>query len=438
MPLKLHVVKGKEPGQVITVPDNAAVVIGRKNADVCLDDQMLSRQHMKVELREGQALIADLGSSNGTFLNGDRVSQGRLADGDKIKIGAHIFHVEYSSGAAGAAGSAAAAARGLEAIAGAGAPTRREMVFCTACYRAVLRDDAREGPGGVRCPDCVEGSSFSESMIEGFKLIAKIADGRLGPVFKARHLTLMKYVLLKIVRSDQAVDERTLRRFAREAKIGGRLHHPNIVEMYDAAQSNGHYFITLELVDGETLEERVAKSAARRLDAREVARVGAGVAEALRHAWDTQRVIHRNVKPSNIFLGKKGEVKLGDFGLAKSLDPTETLGEGSVAGEPWGTLHFMPPEQLEDARSVDARADVYALGGALYFAVTGVRPFESASIGETLERIRAGALEPADKVAPKHCPRGLAACIARAMEKDRGRRFQSAAEMLQALQALGG
>ena len=119
MSLKLHVVKGKEPGQVIVVPDDSKVVIGRKNADVCLDDQMLSRQHMKVELRAGQAIIADLGSSNGTFLNGDKIAESRLAHGDKIKIGGHILHVELASGAAGAVGAQQAAQGGVQAIMGA-------------------------------------------------------------------------------------------------------------------------------------------------------------------------------------------------------------------------------------------------------------------------------------------------------------------------------
>jgi serine/threonine protein kinase len=271
-------------------------------------------------------------------------------------------------------------------------------------------------------------------MIEGFKIVSRIGEGRLGPLFKARHLALMKWVALKIVRSEQAVDERLLKRFAREAKIGGRLHHPNIVELYDAAQSNGHYYITLEWIEGETLEERI-KSA--RPDAKETLRIGGRVADALRHAFETHKVVHRNVKPGNVFLAKNGGVKLGDFGLCRSLDPAENVGEATAAGEMWGTLHYAAPEQLEDAKSVDQRADVYGLGATLYHAVTGVRPFESASIGETLERIRAGAIEPADKVVGKACPRPLALVIARAMDKDRARRFAGAGEMLAVMQSLG-
>ena len=434
MSLKLHVVKGREPGQVIVVPDDSKVVIGRKNADVCLDDQMLSRQHMMIELRGGQATIADLGSSNGTFLNGDKIAESRLSHGDKIKIGGHILHVELASGAAGAVGAAEAAQGGVQAIMGA-ALARREVVFCMTCCRTIPVEQTTQIQGAPYCIDCAEGTTVPESLIEGFKIVQRLGDGRLGPVFKARHLALMKYVALRVVRSEQAVDERSLRRFAREAKIGGRLHHPNIVELYDAAQSHGHYYITLEFVDGETLEERIRTA---RPDSRETLRIGARVADALRHAFESHKVVHRNVKPACIFLGKKGEVKLGDFGLCRSLDPQENIGDATAVGEMWGTLHYMAPEQLEDARGVDQRADVYGLGATLYHAITGVRPFESPSIGESLERIRAGAVEPADKIAGKACPRGLAALIARCMDRERSRRFQSAAEVLTGLTALGG
>jgi serine/threonine-protein kinase len=191
-------------------------------------------------------------------------------------------------------------------------------------------------------------------------------------------------------------------------------------------------------VDGETLEERIAGIATRRLEARDVVKIGVAVAGALRHAYETQRIVHYNIKPSNIFLSKKGEVKLGDFGLAVSLDPSETSAD-ALEGAPWGTLHYMSPEQLERSKLVDARTDIYSLGATLYHAVTGVRPFEAASVQETMALIREGTIEPADKVAgAKHCPRGLAALIARAMDRDRARRFANAAEMQAALQALGG
>jgi len=433
MSLKLHVVKGKEPGQVIVVPDDAKVVIGRKNADVCLDDQLLSRQHMKVELRAGQALIADMGSSNGTFLNGDKISESRLAHGDKIKIGGHILHVEIASGAAGAAGAQAAAQAGVQAILDAPL-ARRETVFCARSGRAIPIDEARNVGGLPVSEDCVEGAPLPEGIIEGFKIVARIADGRLGPIYKARHLALMKYVTLRVLRSDFATDERRLKRFAREAKIGGRLHHPSIVELYDAAQSHGHYYMTLELVDGETLEERMLTA---RPDSKETLRIGARIADALRYAFDSFKVVHRNVKPSNIFLSKKGEVKLGDFGLCRSLDPAENVGEATGTGEVWGTLPYLAPEQLEDARSADQRADIYGLGATLYHAITGARPFEAASLPEMFERIRTGTLDPAEKVAGKACPRALSQVIARCMERDKARRFQSAGELLQALTALG-
>lgn len=435
MPIKLHVVKGKEPGQVLVIPDEGAVVIGRsKNADICLDDQMLSRQHMKIESRNGFAILTDLASSNGTFLNGEKVKESRLATGDKIKIGSHIFHVELGEGMTGAAGSAAAAAGGLGAIAGAAAA--REVVFCSACYRATTAVEAVEKLGGTwLCADCAEGKPFPENMIEGFKIVQKIGDGKLGPVFKAKHLALMKYVAIKIVRAERAVDENVLRRFVREAKIGGRLFHPNIVEMYDAAVSGGHYYITMEYIDGETLLERIAASGPQ--PPAEVLRIAARVADALAYAHG-QKVVHRDVRPANIFLGKRGEVKLGDFGLARPLEgAVEQFGEITPARVGKGTLHYMAPEQLEDARAADFRADIYSLGASMYHALVGRPPFEAPSIGETIENVRAGRFVTLDQACPT-CPPEIAAIVHYALNRDRNYRFASAAEMLNSMKLVPG
>lgn len=435
MPIKLHIVKGKEPGQVLTVPDGGSLIIGRsKNADVCLDDQMLSRQHMKVEARLGVAIVSDLASSNGTYLNGERVKESRLATGDKIKIGSHIFHVELGDGMTGADGSRAAAAGGLGALAGA---QKREVVFCSQCYRATTTAEAKETIGGTYlCPDCADGQPFPEGMIEGFKIAQKIGQGKLGPVFKARHLALMKYVAIKIIRHERAVDENVVRRFVREAKIGGRLFHPNILEMYDAAVSQGqHYYVTMEWIDGDTLGERITAAGAQA--PLEVLKIGAKIAEALAYAH-SQKVVHRDVRPAHIFLGKKGDVKLGGFGLARPLEgATEEFGEITPVGEGKGTLYYIPPEQLADAHAADHRADIYALGAAMYHAIAGTPPFDAPSVGETIENVKAGRFLTLDK-ARADCPPEVAAVVHYAMNHDRAHRFQSAAELLNSIRAVPG
>ncbi len=430
MPIKLHVVKGKEPGQVLIVPDNAAVVIGRsRTADICLDDQMLSRQHVLVESRDCSAVIVDLASSNGTFVNGERVKETRLATGDKIKIGNHILYVEVSGGATGAAGSAVAARGGLGALAGA---RRREVVFCGRCWRASTTDEAVEQLGGAwLCWDCADGRPFPEDMIEGFKILERLGAGKLGPTFKARHLALVKTVAIKIIRSERAVDENVLRRFVREAKIGGRLFHPNIVEMYDAAVSNGHYYITMEYVEGETLDARIARVG--RLAPAEALSIAARVAEALAYAH-AQKVVHRDVRPANIFLAKSGDVKLGGFGLARELEEAE-LGEITPAREGKGTVPYAAPEQLDEARSVDARADVYALGATMYHALAGAPPFVAASVGETIENVRAGRYVPLERLDPP-VPASVAQVVETAMHRDRASRYPSAEALLEAIRAL--
>jgi tRNA A-37 threonylcarbamoyl transferase component Bud32 len=435
MPIKLHVVKGKEPGQVLVVPDEGAVIIGRsRNADICLDDQMLSRQHIRVESRQGAAIVTDLASSNGTFVNGEKIKETRLSTGDKIKIGNHIFHVEVACGATGAEGSAQAARGGLAALGG-GPAQPREVVFCALCYRATTTAEAVEKLGGSwLCPDCADGRPFPENMIDGFRIVEKLGEGKLGPTFKAKHLALNKYVAIKIIRAERASDENVLKRFVREAKIGGRLFHPNIVEMYDAAVSNGHYYITSEWIEGDSLAGRIEREG--RVSPPEVLSIAAKIAEALAYAH-AQRILHRDVRPANVFLGKKGEVKLGGFGLARPLGAPGEYGEITPPREGKGTLHYIPPEQIEDAREVDHRADLYSLGATMYHALAGAPPFDAPSIGETIENVKAGRFVTLDKFQPP-VPAEVAAVVHYAMNRDRAHRYASAQDFLNAIRAVPG
>jgi len=437
MPIRLHVLKGKDVGSVLVIPDDSGKTLGRsKTADIPLDDPLLSRQHIKVSIQDGVARISDLKSSNGTFLNGEKIAEARIVDGDRIKIGGHVFHIEVlppGAAVSGGAGSLAAAVAGTASVSE-GPPLilRGELRFCSTCGRALAHEAVVERvPGEVLCPDCAEGGTAPGHLIEGFELLEKIGEGKLGPVYKARHLTLMKQVAIKVIRSERAVDEQCLRRFMREAKIGGRLFHPHIVEMYDAAVSDGHYYISLELIDGETLDQRIRREGP--LPPADVVHVGTRVADALRYAFE-HGVVHRNVRPSNIFIGRRGEVKLGDFGLAKSLDETDAR-IVTPPGVGKGTLFYSPPEQLIDARKADQRADVYGLAATLYHALAGRPPFDAPQVGEAIQNVLEGRLVPLEQARPD-CPRDLAAVIGYALAREPERRYPSPGDFLAALRAI--
>jgi tRNA A-37 threonylcarbamoyl transferase component Bud32 len=437
MPVRIHILKGNDVGNVILIPDGENRTLGRsKTADVRIDDPLLSRQHVRIAIQDGVARLTDLNSSNGTYLNGEKVAEARVVDGDRFKIGSHVFHIEVlPPGAAltGAAGSRAAAAAAVAAIAS-GPPlvTRGELKFCRHCHKALAFEGIVEPtPGDVLCVDCADGKTVESELIEGFQLIEKIGEGKLGPVFKARHLTLMKNVAIKVVRSDRAVDEQCLRRFMREAKIGGRLFHPHIVEMYDAAVSDGHYYISMEYVEGETLDERIHRTGP--VAWQEATSIGLKVADALRYAFE-HRIIHRNVRPANVFLGRKGEVKLADFGLAKAVDETDPR-LVTPPGVGKGTLFYTSPEQLTDARQADQRSDVYALGATLYFAVVGVPPFDAPSVPEVVQNILEGHLVPVEMLRPD-CPRELTVAIGTCLAREKERRFPTPGDLLAALRTV--
>jgi len=425
LPAKLHCIKGAEEGQVLVVPDGEELVIGRsKSADITLDDKLLSRKHAKISVRENAALLTDLQSSNGTYLNGERVSrETRVVSCDQIQLGTHVFQVELSVGMVGSGTSTSPSIPvPLQA---------RTMVFCSVCYRAVPKPLAVERPGfGDVCPDCTDADTYPEDMIEGFRLLERIREGRLGVLFRARHLTLHKDVAVKIVRAERACSELVLLRYIREAKIGGRLFHPNIVEMYDAAVSRGHYYINMEYLSGETLWRSVARRGP--LPIPEIVGLGASLAEALAYAHG-QSVVHRDVSSACIHLSEDGRPKIGDFGLGKLELPDEE--SATPTGESVGSLCFVAPEQLTDATSVDHRVDIFGLGASLYHALTGAPPFAARTVGEMLENRKGGVVLPLTS-SRQDCPDALATIVTHCLAESPAHRYQTAQELADALRGL--
>jgi TolB-like protein/Flp pilus assembly protein TadD len=266
-----------------------------------------------------------------------------------------------------------------------------------------------------------------------YTLQNKLGAGGMGVVYVARDERLGRDVALKLLPQAALADEPSRARFRREAMALSRLNHPNIATVHDFDSQDGFDFLVMELVEGETLAERLNRGAATEGEAIALC---IQIAEALEDAHE-RGVVHRDLKPSNIMVGPKGRVKVLDFGLArllKSEDVVETVSV-SATGTWSGTLPYMPPEQL-DGEKVDGRSDLYALGAILYELATGRRAFPATNAAKLLNAVLN------EKPAPPSTLReGLSqafdAAVLRALEKDPALRHPTARSLIDDLKQVG-
>jgi len=225
-----------------------------------------------------------------------------------------------------------------------------------------------------------------------YKVLEKIGQGGMGEVYRAEDTNLSREVAIKVLPEQFTQDPQRLARFEREAKLLASLNHPNIAAIHSFEHSDEIHFLVLELVEGETLAERVAKGPVPVEEALEVCRQ---IAEGVEAAHE-KGVIHRDLKPANVKVTPEGKVKILDFGLAKAFEaetpvtdisqsPTLTE-EMTRAGVILGTAAYMSPEQAK-GKPVDKRADIFAFGAVLYELLTGKRAFQGETITETLGAI---------------------------------------------------
>jgi serine/threonine protein kinase/dipeptidyl aminopeptidase/acylaminoacyl peptidase len=271
-----------------------------------------------------------------------------------------------------------------------------------------------------------------------YVIVGPLGSGGMGEVYRGRDDRLGRDVALKVLRPDGAADPERLRRFEQEARAAGALNHPQLLTVFDTGVHEGAPFLVFELLEGETLRERLAHGP---LAARRAVEIAAGIAEGLAAAHE-KAIVHRDLKPENIFLTRDGRPKVLDFGLAKlraDLDHAvasnlATLSGLTTPGTVLGTLSYMSPEQLQ-GRTVDPRTDIFSLGLVLYEMLVGRRPFQR----ETLEASVAATLtqDPPpiglDSFAGDAALRSIAA---RCLEKRPEGRFQSAQDLAFALRAL--
>lgn len=258
-----------------------------------------------------------------------------------------------------------------------------------------------------------------------YKVAEKLGSGAMGIVYKAHDPRLNRFVALKVMRPDQAVNSGFVRRFEDEAVAVGKLSHPNIVSVFDRGKDHDTLYIAMELLEGQSLKEVIASD---RPDHQKTVRIGVQVAEALDYAHK-KGIVHRDIKPSNIIMQEGDRVKITDFGIARIEDPDVT--RNTQAGQIMGTPCYMSPEQT-NGDELDGRSDIFSLGVVLYEIVTGKKPFVGATSGAIYNAILNNTPAAPHTLNPK-VPPALSQVIMRCIAKHPDDRFQDGQALAHAL-----
>lgn len=256
-------------------------------------------------------------------------------------------------------------------------------------------------------------------IIAGHEILYELGRGGMGIVYRARQIALGRPVALKLIRSAEFATPAELVRFQNEAEAVARLDHPHIVPIYEVGQDQGLRFFSMKLVEGSSLDKKLAGFTS---DFAAAARLTALAAEAVHHAHQ-RGVLHRDLKPANILLDRQGKPHVTDFGLARRIDAGADL---TQSGLPMGTPAYMSPEQARgDKGALTTATDVHGLGSILYALLTGRAPFTGSSLAETLDKVREAPAQPPSRL-NRRVPRDLEVICLKCLEKDPERRYPSA------------
>ena len=262
------------------------------------------------------------------------------------------------------------------------------------------------------------------SKLAHYEIVSALGRGGMGEVWKARDTNLGREVAIKVLPTEFVRDREHLARFRREAQAASALNHPNICTIYDLGEHDQQPFMVMELLKGETLRERLARGS---LSNDQVFEIGVQVAQAL-DAAHSEGIIHRDIKPDNIFITDRGAAKILDFGLARMQNvlaaEAPTMGEVTEAGTLLGTVSYMSPEQAR-GEELDARSDLFSLGVVLYQMTTGQPAFTGNTTAVIFERIFNATPDPPTRLNP-NVSRELDGVIGRLLVKDRHQRTESA------------
>lgn len=444
------VIGGPHTGKSFAFEGHEMFLVGRsKQAHFRLaeKDEYFSRNHFLVEVNPPQCRLVDLGSTNGTYVNGQRVVQMDLKDGDLIEGGETVMRVCLEEDAetatrvkqgrppASDVPPMSAMPVAAEATANFVLPPPRDgpcVCACQAC--GAPAPAAEEGP--VRswplCGKCHGDARLVAQAFPGFRVVRKIGEGGMGVVYLSVRVADGRRVALKTLRPAVAAGAAEVQRFLREVSILGKLRHPNIVALLDVGELSEHLYFVMEHVSGVDGAELVRREGP--LDVGRAVRITCQLLDALGYAHG-EGFVQRDVKPGNLMVSDEGGrevVRVLDFGLARAYQDSKLSGL-TLAGSLGGSAPFMAPEQIRDFRGAGPSVDQYAAAATLYFLLTGKYTHEFPRDFQG----RLGLLLTAPHVPlPKRregLPAGLVEVLDRALAKEPTARFADVGALRQAL-----
>ncbi|HEX8890165.1 MAG TPA: FHA domain-containing serine/threonine-protein kinase [Pyrinomonadaceae bacterium] len=429
MQVTLRVLSGPHAGRSFIFDQHDTFLIGRADtAHLCLpDDRYFSRNHCILEIAPPRAFLRDLGSLNGTYVNGQKVQEVYLKNGDRIQGGQTMLSVEVTA-------DQPAQFQGPGQL----QPTQPAIVIVE-CLNCGARDQAEAASPDERlsylCEDCRVELRKKPQPIPGYEMVKILGRGGMGCVMLARNEQTGQAVAIKTLLPEVAVSDQALRRFMREIDVAAALQHPHIVRFIDRGMNKGVVYLITEFVEGADAA-KLADARGGRLPYQEAVVIIAQALDALAYAH-SKGYIHRDIKDQNILVSGNWpnyDSKLTDFGLAKSFTQTGMSGV-TMAGDVAGTFAYMPPEQIRDFRNVRPTSDLYAMGMTAYSLLTGAIALDlspRANVAETVKAIFEKPIIPVRHRVPE-IPDSVAQVIERAITKNPAQRWSSAEEMRAAL-----
>ena len=396
----LEVLDGPAAGKVFTFRGQDTFSLGRSDSSSLrlVDDLVVSRNHLQIEIDPPRCYVRDLKSANGTFVNGERIAERLLKDGDTISGGRTLIRVLIEEAA----------------------DDPLDCIDTPGIFVSLANTDLMEPP---------------PTSVRGYKLAEQIGSGTMGVVHRAVHPQTGEVVAVKLIAPSMIADDVLVKSMIREASLLRQLDHKRIVRFIDTGVESSHVFLILEYV---AVIDLMAVLRSRKITDR--IRVACGlirqVLDGLAHAH-AAGVIHRDIKPRNILVSQHDDglkAKLADFGLAKSFADVG-LSRFSGENEIKGTLSYMAPEQIENSRYATPKADLFSVAATLYTLISDASIYDFSEGCDSIESIlRNGPIPIQQRIS--NAPSELVKFLNRALEHDPAARFRSAAEMRESLTQL--